>query len=317
MTIDFTQTVLVGKTDLPVPRFGLGTAPIGNLYEKLSDEQAVSTIHYALEQGVNFLDTAPLYGEGLAEHRLGQALAGIPRDSYILQTKVGRLVQPDGQVTFNYSRDEILRSIEASLERLKLDRIDILLVHDADVDNKYDLALNEAFPTLVELREQGVIKAVGAGMNQWEMEWDFARHIDVNCFLLAGRYTLLEQTSLDFLDYCQQNDISIFLGGVYNSGILAIGPQPGAKYNYADAPADILARVARLQAVCERYQVPLNVAALNFPLAHPAVTSLVVGAIKPEEVAANIEALQTEIPAQLWADLEAEGLLAEGTPKPS
>ena len=317
MTLDLTQTVTVGKTDLQVPRFGLGTAPIGNLFEKLPNEQAIETVRYALENGVNFIDTAPLYGAGLAERRLGEALAGLPRDSYILQTKVGRLVQPDGKVTFNYSRDEVLRSVEASLERLGIDRIDILLVHDADVDGKYDLALTESFPTLVELREQGVIKAVGAGMNQWQMEWEFARHIDVNCFLLAGRYTLLEQTSLDFLAYCQQNDISIFLGGVYNSGILAVGPRPGAKYNYQDAPPEILDKARRLQAVCERHGVPLHVAALNFPLAHAGVTSLIVGAIKPEEIAANIKALQTNIPAGLWADLHAEGLLEEGAPTPT
>jgi len=317
MTLDLSQTVSVGKTDLQVPRFGLGTAPIGDMFEKLPDEQAIATIRYSLEQGINFFDTAPLYGAGLAERRLGEALVDVPRDSYILETKVGRLVQPDGKVTFNYSRDEVLRSVEASLERLKLDHIDILLVHDADVDDKYEQALTESFPTLIELREQGVIKAVGAGMNQWQMEWEFARHIDVNCFLLAGRYTLLEQTSLDFLAYCQQNDISVFLGGVYNSGILAVGPKPGAKYNYRDAPPEIMDKAARLQAVCERHGVPLNVAALNFSLAHPGVTSLIVGAVKPEEVAANVKALQTDIPAALWADLQAEGLLEEGVPTPA
>jgi len=314
MPLDLAQPITIGKTDLKVPRFGLGTAPIGNLYEKLPDAQAIDTVHYALENGVTLIDTAPLYGAGLAERRLGEALASIPRDSYILQTKVGRLVQPDGKVTFNYSRDEVLRSVEASLERLKIDRIDILLVHDADVDDKYKQALDESFPTLVELREQGVIKAIGAGMNQWEMEWEFARRIDVNCFLLAGRYTLLEQTSLDFLQYCHENNISVFLGGVYNSGILATGPKPGAKFQYADAPEPILEKTRRLQAVCERHGVPLNVAALNFPLAHPGVAGLIVGAISRDEIAANIAALQTDIPAALWADLHSEGLLAAGTP---
>ena len=315
MTFDLKQTVPVGKTELHIPRFGLGTAPIGNLYQKLPDEQAVKTVRYALEQGVNFIDTAPLYGAGLAERRLAEALVDVPRDQYILQTKVGRLIQPDGTVTFNYKRDEVLRSIEASLERLKLDRIDILLVHDPD--DHYQLALEEAFPTLLELRQQGVIQAIGAGMNQWQMELEFARHVDVNCFLLAGRYTLLEQTSLEFLAYCQENNISVFLGGVYNSGILATGPQPGAKYNYADAPPQILEKAGRLKAVCDRYNVPLNVAALNFPLAHPAVTALIVGAISPQEVAANLKALQTPVPADLWADLRREGLLEAGAPVPA
>jgi len=307
-------TLPVGRTQLRVPRFGLGTAPIGNLYAPLPEDQAVETIRYAFKHGINFVDTAPLYGAGLSERRIAAAVAGIPRDQYVLSTKVGRLVQPDGRVTFNYSRDEVRRSIEASLERLKLDRIDILLIHDPD--NHYQIALNEAFPTLADLRSQGVIQAVGAGMNQWQMEMEFARNADFDCFLLAGRYTLLEQTSLEFLAFCQSRQISIFLGGVYNSGILATGPQPGAKYNYADAPPHILEKAGRLKTICDRYNVPLNVAALQFPLAHPAVTSILVGAISPAEVEANLKALQTPIPAELWADMQTEGLLAAGTPLP-
>lgn len=308
------QTVRVGRTALEVPRFGLGTAPISNLHTPVPENQALETVLYAFDNGVNLFDTAPLYGAGLAERRLGMAMADTPRDQYVVSSKVGRLIRPDGKVAFDYSRDGVLRSLEASLERLKLDRIDILLIHDPD--NHYKIALNEAFPTLADLRSQGVIHAVGAGMNQWQMELEFARNADFDCFLLAGRYTLLEQTSLAFLALCQSKNISVFLGGVYNSGILATGPKPGAKYNYTAAPSEILDKTRHLKAVCDRYDVPLNAVALQFPLAHPAVTSIVVGAVSSIEVAANIQALQIPIPPELWTDLRAEELLESGTPVP-
>jgi D-threo-aldose 1-dehydrogenase len=178
----------------------------------------------------------------------------------------------------------VLRSLEESLERLQMDRVDILLVHDPDVNREkedFPPALNEAFPALIELREQGVIGALGAGMNQWEMEWEFAKYSDPNCFLLAGRYTLLEQTSLAFLDYCQQRQISIFLGGVYNSGILATGPIPGAKYQYAAAPEPIMEKTRRLKAICDRHGVALPVVAQHFARSHPAITGLIIGTVQP------------------------------------
>jgi D-threo-aldose 1-dehydrogenase len=309
-----TALIQVGKTELNVTRLGLGTAPIGNLYVPISESQAVEIIQYAYNQGLTLFDTAPLYGSGKSERFVGKALAGVPRDSFILSTKVGRLVQPDGSVIFDYSRDGIKRSIEASLERLQMDRIDILLIHDPD--NHFPQALDEAYPVLADLRSQGVIKALGAGMNQWQMEEQFARNADIDCFLLAGRYTLLEQTSLDFLQLCREKNIGIFLGGVYNSGILATGPKDGAKYNYADAPPAVLDRARKIKAVCDRHNVPLNVAAIQFPFAHPAVTAAVVGAQTAQEVANNIESFRGDVPVALWADLQAEGLLAEGTPIP-
>jgi D-threo-aldose 1-dehydrogenase len=305
----------VGRTGLTVPLLGLGTAPFSR---DVTEATAVETIGYALEAGARFIDTAPLYGAGLAERFVGKALQGVPRDSYVLATKIGRVLpeEPGGAIGFDYSRDGVLRSIEESLNRLGLDRIDILHIHDPD--DHYREALEHAYPTLAELRSQGVIGAVGAGMNQWQMEADFARAADFNCFLLAGRYTILEQTSLDeYLPLCQEKGIGVFLGGVYNSGILATGAQPGATYNYAAAPPAIRERVDGIAAICTRHGVSLQTAAARFPLAHPAVTALLIGAQSPAEYAETIAALRTPIPAALWADLKAEGLLHPDAPVPT
>ncbi|HJZ49200.1 MAG TPA: aldo/keto reductase [Roseiflexaceae bacterium] len=305
----------VGHTALQVSRLGLGTAPLTGKNGSIPEAQSVETILAALAAGVTFIDTAPLYGAGRSEQRLSIALHGVARDSYVLSTKVGRLVLPDDQVVFDFSRDGVLRSFEESLKRLKLDRVDILLVHDPD-DNE-QRALEQAFPALAELRAQGMVGAIGAGMNQWQMEERFAENFDVDCFLLAGRYTLLEQTALEFLARCQERSIGIFLGGVFNSGILAMGARPGATYNYAEPPAAIVERVRRIEAICARYDVPLYRAAAQFALAHPAVTAVVLGAILPSEVRANRDALFTPIPSELWADLRREGLLREDAPTPA
>jgi D-threo-aldose 1-dehydrogenase len=308
-------TVQVGRTQIKIPRIGLGTAPLGAYTTPDAQAQAIATIRYALDNGIYYIDTAPYYGAGLSERLVGEVVTQIPRSSFVLSTKVGRLITPEGNVVFNFTRDGILRSVEDSLKRLKLDYVDILLVHDPD--EHYKEALDYAFPTLIELRSQGVVKAIGAGMNQWQMLADFARHTDPDCFLLAGRYTLLEQGALDeFLPLCHQKGLGLFLGGVFNSGILARGPNSGATYNYAAAPQEIIERVKRIEEVCARYQVPLNVAALQFPLAHPAVTALLLGAEAPEEVATNLQSLHTEIPAELWAALRNEGLLHEAAPIP-
>jgi D-threo-aldose 1-dehydrogenase len=280
------------------------------------DAFAIETIRYAIDHGVRLIDTAPLYGAGRSERLVGAALAGVPRDQVVLSTKVGRRVKADGTVDFDWTRDGILRGIEESLERLQTDRIDILLIHDPDA--AYQQALDVAFPVLADLRSQGVIRAVGAGMNQWQMELQFARDADFDCFLLAGRYTLLEQYSLDeFLPFCVERNISLILGGVLNSGILATGAVPGATYNYEPAPEAIQDRVRRLEAVCGRHGVPLRIAALQFPLAHPAVASLVVGARSPGEVQANVDALAFPIPAGLWSELRQEGLLHPAAPVPA
>lgn len=242
----------------------------------------------------------------------------------MLATKVGHLVTPTGAVTLDYTRAGVLRSIEASLARLQLERLDIVHIHEpititAKTRQAFRrAALEEVFPVLAELRDAGVIGAVGAGLNEWELLADFARQADFDCFLLAGRYTLLEQGALDqFLPLCQAKNISVLLGGVYNSGILATGARPGAQYNYADAPPEIMARVKRIEAICRSHGVPLNVAALQFPAAHPAVTSLIIGAVSAAEVAANLQSLAWPVPAALWRDLQAAGLLHQAAPTPA
>ena len=320
MTANSITSAQVCNTQLQVTRLGMGTAPIGNLYSPLDDAEAIETVQRSFENGIRFFDTAPLYGTGEAERRLGSALRGIPRDEVVIQTKVGRIVRPDRSIYFDYSRDGVMKSLEDSLERLGMDRVDILLVHDPDYENAevhYQQAMDEAFPALVDLREQGVIGAVGAGMNQWEMVWEFAKKIDVNCFLLAGRYTLLEQTSLDFLDWCTENDVSIFLGGVYNSGILATGPVSGAKYEYMDAPEEILAKARRLQEITTGHGVPLHVAALHFARAHPAIASLVIGSATAAEADDNRAIWDVETPAAMWQELHQSGLISDRAPLPA
>jgi D-threo-aldose 1-dehydrogenase len=306
---------LGGKNPLRVTNYGLGTAPLANLYNTVAEADAIATVQAAYHQGVRLFDTAPLYGLGASEERVGKALQDFPRESYVISTKVGRVLHDDRSgYLFDYSREGVLRSLEGSLQRLGMDYVDILHIHDPD-DHQHE-ALESAFPTLAELRSQGVIKAIGAGMNQWQALEHFARNADFDLFLLAGRYTLLEQTSLGFLHLCQEKGIGIFLGGVYNSGILATGPGPGAKYNYRDAPAEIMEKAAAIKAVCDRHGVPLNVAALHFARAHPAVTALVVGAVAPAEVLSNLDALERAVPPALWQELHEQGLIEARAPVP-
>ena len=312
-------TKRLGKNPLEVTVMGFGTAPIGNMRGAGDETRAIETIQFAYENGIRLFDSAPLYGLGKSEIRVGKALQGLPRNSFVISTKVGRVLNRDRSAfVYDYSYDGVMRSFEGSLERLGVEAVDIVLVHDPDadtVDHEKD-ALDSAFPTLADLRDQGVIKAIGSGMNQWQMLERFARNADVDVFLLAGRYTLLEQTSLDFLDYCREAGIGIFLGGVYNSGILATGPKADAKYNYANAPQNILQKATAIQEICAQHGVALNVAALHFPPANPAITSLVVGAVKPAEVEANLAARLEELPEELWHDLRQEGLIERSAPTP-
>lgn len=304
-------TAVLGKSGIELTRMGLGTGYLGA--EEFSVEQGIATIQAAWDQGIRLFDTAPLYAGGRSEERLGQGLAGKPRDEYVISTKVGRLLnKAPGVPTFDFSRDGVLRSLETSLERLQTDRIDILHIHDPD--NHVEQAIEEAYPTVEELRRQGVVRAIGAGMNQWQVLTRFANEADFDCFLLAGRYTLLEQTSLEFLELCRQKGIGILLGGVYNSGILATGAVEGARYQYRTAPDAMMEKTRRLQEVCARHGVALNAAALHFAQFPPAVTSLVVGAVSPAEVNANVAALRASIPAAFWADLRASGLVEAAAP---
>lgn len=323
------EKVPLGRSGLSVTRLGLGCASIGGLYGDIPDDQAIAVVRRALSLGLNLLDTAPLYGSGKSELRLGQALAGVPRDRYVLSSKVGRVLVPtkrDPQVgafndpapyqpVFDFSYDGVMRSFEASLNRLGVDRIDILHIHDPD--NHWQEAIDGAYPALDELRGEGVIRAVSAGMNQWEMLARFAREGDFDCFLLAGRYSLLDQSALDeLLPLCIKKNIGILAGGTYNSGILAKGAHPGATYNYQEAPPEIAAKAKALEAVAARHQVDLRAAASQFVFAHPAITCIIPGTRRPERVQENFDLLSQEIPASFWAELRAEGLVRPDAPLP-
>jgi D-threo-aldose 1-dehydrogenase len=307
----------------------MGGAPLAGLFESLPDEQARATVEAAYRAGVRYFDTAPFYGHGKGEVRLGAALAAFSRDEFVISTKVGRVLVPaEGPVedfqyrdvlrfnpVFDFSREGILRSFESSLERLGLERVEILLIHDPD-DHR-EAALREAFPTLARLREEGRIAAVGAGMNQWEMLHDFAREADFDCFLLAGRYTLLDQSALpNLLPECEKRSISILLGGPYNSGVLAAGSRGHGRFDYKAPPPEVLARVERLEAVAQRHDVPLKAAALQFPLGHPAVASVIPGARSAAEVEENVKMMSHPIPASFWNDVREQGLVAREAPLP-
>jgi D-threo-aldose 1-dehydrogenase len=330
----------LGNGGLDFTELGTGGGPLGNLYRAITEAEAEATLVAAWDGGCRYYDTAPLYGLGLAETRLGHFLRGRTRDDYVVSTKVGRLLEvcpperrtgigkffetPSRREVYDYSYDGIMRSLEDSLERLGLDRVDILLAHDLDIythgsraeaDRRVDQFIGSGYDALLALRDEGVITAFGAGINEWQYGQALAERGDFDLFLLAGRYTLLEQEALDsFLPLCRARGIGILLGGPYNSGILATGPKPGAFYNYDPAPEQILDRVRRIEAVCEAHGVPLIAAALQFPLHHPSVVSVVPGGQSAGQVRANLEVLATPIPPALWADLKRSGLLREDAP---
>ena len=320
-----------GNGGLTFTELGFGTAPLGNLYRAISDDEAHAVLTKAWDLGVRYFDTAPLYGLGLAETRLNRFLRGKPRGDYVLSTKIGRLLRrcepgeertgegkffdvPTRREVYDYSYDGVMRSLEFSLERLGVDSIDILYAHDLDVfthgneaarDARLEELMAGGYKALVALRDQGVIKAC-----QWLTERG-----DFDLFLLAGRYTLLEQEALEtFLPLTAQRGIGIVIGGPYNSGILATGPKPGAFYNYDPAPQPILDRVARIQAVCERHTTRMVDAAFQFPLRHPSVVSVIPGGQGVVEMEANAVAASAEIPPALWAELKAEGLMRQDAP---
>jgi D-threo-aldose 1-dehydrogenase len=274
----------------------------------------LATVDAAWELGVRCFDTAPQYGHGLAEIRLGRALAGRQRDQYVLASKVGRLLRqvsprpetifrdiPDVDPVFDYSRDGVLRSIDESLERLGIDRLDIVHVHDPD-DHESE-ALATAFPTLIELREQGVISQVGCGMNQAEMLSRFVERVDLDCVLLAGRYSLLDGSGSALLARCAERGVEVIVGGVFNSGLLA-RPEVGATFDYAAAPSELVERARLLQAVCAEFDVPLPAAAIQFVLRHPGVTRVVIGARSPAEIVDDLGYATATLPPAIWPALE-------------
>ncbi|SOE18016.1 D-threo-aldose 1-dehydrogenase [Hoeflea halophila] len=331
----------IGNGGLRFTELGFGTAPLGNLYRAISDDDAHAVLEKAWDLGVRYFDTAPLYGLGLAETRLNRFLRGKPRGDYVLSTKIGRLLRrcgpgeertgegkffdvPARVEVYDYSYDGVMRSLEFSLERLGADSIDILYAHDLDVfthgseaarDEKLNELMAGGYKALVSLRDQGVVKAFGAGVNEWQScQWLIERG-DFDLFLLAGRYTLLEQEALEsFLPLVSERGVGIVIGGPYNSGILATGPKPGAFYNYDRAPQHILDRVAKIEDVCRRHTVRMVDAAFQFPLCHPAVVSVIPGGQGVAEMVANGVAATAEIPPALWADLKAEGLMRQDAP---
>lgn len=306
----------LGRSGVRVTRIGLGGGPIASLFTEVTEEQARATIDRAWDSGIRFFDTAPLYGHGLSEIRFGRALRGRPRGEFIIASKVGRLLvplAPDERVesafvnhppyrpVFDYSRDAIFRSVDESLARLGLDRIDILHVHDPDAH--FGDVIRHAYPALDSLRAQGVVRALGAGMNQWQMLARFARECDFDCFLLAGRYTLIDQSALpELLPLCVRRNISIILGAPYNSGILATGARPGATFNYEAAPPEWIEKTRRAEKICERHGVPLKAAALQFPLRHPAVAAVIPGCRSAAEVGESVAMMHQEIPEAFWRD---------------
>lgn len=323
---------LVKENRLRLSEISLGCAQLGNLYQAITDDQARDTVDRAWELGVRYFDTAPHYGLGLSERRLGNALVDRPRGEFLVSTKVGRILEPlprpgeldDGGFdvpathhrVWDFSRDGIFRSLESSLERLGLDAVDIVYLHDPD-DHPREV-FETGYPALEELRAQGVIGAIGAGMNQVEMLTHFARLTDMDVFMLAGRYTLLEQSALnELLPVCEARGVGVVAAGVFNSGLLSRPvPADDAKYNYGDAPTELVARARRIAKICERHGTTLPAAALAFPLAHPAIVSVCVGARSPRQIEGNVDAYRGGVRDSLWADLIEEGLLRADAPVP-
>ncbi|MER6460589.1 aldo/keto reductase [Streptomyces sp. NPDC001228] len=321
----------LGRTGVPVSPLGLGAAAIGNLYTEVPDRQAHDTVTAAWEQGVRYFDTAPHYGLGLSERRLGQALRAYDRDAYTLSTKVGRRLEPGPGVgdgfadgfavpdthrrVWDFTADGIRRTLEASLERLGLDRIDVVCLHDPD--DHAEQAFREGYPALEKLRSEGLVRAIGAGMNQTAMLTRFVRDTDVDVVLCAGRYTLLDQSALaDLLPAAAERGASVVIGGAFNSGLLA-DPRPDATYNYTQASNELLARAVRLKTLAERHGTTLRAAALAFCAAPAAVASVLVGARSAAEIEDGARQFATPVPAAFWQELRTAQLLPADVPLPT
>src|SRR5262245_37432756 len=319
----------LGRTRVEVTRLGLGCAPLGNLFATVADDEARAVVGAAWDAGVRFFDTAPLYGHGLSEIRLGRALAGRTRDEYAIATKVGRLLVPDPtppdmgfvdvppmRPSFDFSYDATLRSLEESLVRLGLDRVDVLHVHDPD--DHMEQAIRGAGRALVRLRDEGVVGAIGAGMNVVAPLARLVREVDLDCVLVAGRYTLLEQPALDeLLPLCEARGVAVIAAGVFNSGVLAADRSAvAATYDYLPAPPAVLARARALRAACERAGVAVEAAALQLPLAHPAVACVLTGTRSADETRRNAADFERPIEPRLWQSLRDDSLLDARVPTP-
>ena len=331
--------VKFGRVDLEVTCFGFGTAPLGNIFRQIDEATSDGMFRSAWDSGIRYYDTAPMYGHGLSELRCGQSLRWMNREEFVLSSKVGRRLVPAKRseidftpwnnaapfrLEFDYSFDGTMRAFEDSLQRLALERMDICFIHDIDVFTRGDeqpevfkTAMDGCWRALSRLRDEGVVKAIGVGVNEWQVCHEALRQRDFDCFLLAGRYTLLEQESLnEFLPLCEKRGAAVVVGGGFNSGILATGAVPGAKYNYSPAPEDIMERVRRIEAVCNSRNVPLPAAAMQFVVAHPAIPSFIAGTRTVGQMKRNLEWFSHPIPTDFWSELKEEGLLRQDAPVP-
>ncbi len=333
----------LGRTGVELTQLGYGGASIGELYTTMPEEQAVGAVRAAWDAGIRYFDTAPWYGRGLSELRIGSGLRGQPREAFVVSTKVGRWLRPPAdpasyttapwaggtrfEVVFDYTYDGIMRSVEQSRLRLGITRFDLAIIHDldhvyhgsgSDFDTKFQALTSSGWRALEELKSNGEIAGIGAGINTRGMIPRFLGAVNLDFFLVAMPYTLLDQDVLD-VDFpaCAEQGIGFVIGSVFASGILAVGPIEGAPYGYAAAEPEILDRVRRIATVCARHDVPLAAAALQFPLGSPAVASVIPGASRPDHVARNVAAFRHPIPADLWAELKRDGLLRVDAPVPS
>jgi len=334
----------IGRTNLEVTELGLGGAPMGGFRATISEAEATALTDAAYEGGVRYFDTSPFYGYGRSELRMGAALREKPRDEYVLSTKVGRVLHamrpsekppvdfrdnglPGFAPVFDYTYDGVMRSFEHSHLRLGLARIDIALIHDVDfwttkdravLEQRFKTVMDSGFKALDELRKAGVVGAIGVGINEADTSLRFIQAGDFDCMLLAGRYTLLEQGGLQaFLPECVKRNVSVILGGPYNSGILTGGVKPGATHDYVAAPAHLIEKARNIEVICQRHGVELGAAAMQFPLFHPAVCSVIPGALGADEVKQNVARLSAKIPVQLWSELKREKLLDPNAPTPN
>ena len=330
----------LGNTGLDVTALGFGGAPIGGFRKSIPEETARNTVREAYDVGLKLFDTSPYYGYGRSEHLCGRVLQDLPRTSYLVSTKVGRCLYPlrpgesrEGlfpgglqfRPVFDYSYDGTMRSYEQSLARLGVGLVDILLIHDVDAFTHgsddgarrwFETAVEGAYRALCELRRNGDVQAIGVGLNDVAWCCRFLDATEIDCVLLAGKYTLLDQSALpELLPKCVAQGVSVMLGGPYNSGILAAGPVAGALFNYKTATADVIDRVKRLADICATHRVPMQAAALQFPLSHPAVSTVITGAAAPGEVAENVDFMNFPIPPALWSHLRSEGFFEEGVPE--
>ncbi|WP_031510160.1 aldo/keto reductase [Streptomyces megasporus] len=327
------RTNRLGRSTVEVTELGFGGGPLGGLFEPLDDDTAAGALAAAWEHGIRYFDTAPHYGIGHSERRFGDFLRRMPRGEFTLSTKVGRILVPQDPAgrtdesfqvpathrrVWDFSRDGVLRSVEDSLTRMGVDRVDVLFLHDTDVEDRFEAALREGWPALAELRSQGVVGAVGAGMRNTDLLTRFVRETDADVVMLAGRYTLLDQSALDgLLPACVERGVSVLAAAVFNSGLLAVDrPTEEARFDYAPVPPEVLRRAHRVADVCEAHGVPLPRAAMLFPLHHPAVAGVVLGMRSAEEVRRDVAAFEADVPAGLWDDLRGEGLLDERAPAP-